>query len=223
MTVTVNATATAAVSSGSVTTLTNSNLTAAAGITAGLAWVLFGNPTATPTGVAVTWGGVAMTLLASIANTTTNFALATLWGVLTSTTGAQSVVATWTGSSSCVIDAVAFAGTATDTVAHAFLNANTATGSSATATVTASSATGNVNVAGTCCVTQNVNSISATGSTAVFTLNSNIGAGGARATGAASVAWSAPLAASAPWAMACVDVAVPYVAGSYVLYMHFPP
>ena len=212
MAVTVNATATADVSVASVLTATNSNLTIVSGATALLAWVEFGSVNGIPSAITVTWNGVAMTLLASVQNSFNNFVLCQLYGLLAPATGNQSLIANWTTSSSITIDAIAFNGTATDTLANAFQNANTNNGGGGTsATVTGTSSVGNINVCGVCSI-DDVTALAATSSTTVFTDNNHIGTQGATAPGASSVAWSATVVSTFGWGICCIDVAAPAAA-----------
>lgn len=214
MAVTVNATATAVVNQASgATSITSTNLTIAAGATALLVWFYCSG--GAPTSPAVSWDATgtpqSMTLITSVTN---GSAYASLYGLLSPRTGNLTLKATWTQTTlSAAIDAIAFAGTATDTIAHCFPNAVTNSGTSTTPAVTATSAVGNINVAGVSAV-QSVSAFSATGSTLVFNDNSHVGSAGARATGAASVAWSGTLTLSGAWAALATDVAVPVVAGT---------
>lgn len=210
MAVTVDATAAAVTQGTGVATASSTNLTVTASATALLVWLEFAQNI--PTGLTVRWDNTgtpqAMTLVASATNSggTTYCAL---YGLLAPTSGAKTLNATWTGNAAFAMMSISFRGTDTSSIANAFKNANSNTGTSASATVTGTSATGNINVAGCCNTTQNMSSLAATGSTSVFVDNSHAATSGARATGAASVAWTGTVAASAAWAIACIDVSVP--------------
>ena len=221
MTVTVNATATAAVDGAAVATISSTNLTVASGATSLLTWLILGSYSLAtlPTGITVQWDSAGtpqtMTSLGNVVNTATGFFFqAYLYGLLSPTIGNKTMKATWTTSCLVAMDMIAFAGTATDTLAHCFLNFNSATGTSTSATVTGTSAVGNINIAAVASNAANT-SLSATGSTSVFADNNQLGSAGARATGASSVAWTGATATSGQWAIICVDVAVPFVASSY--------
>ena len=210
MTVSVNATSTAVVNQTSgVTSITNGNLTIASGATALLAWLYFSG--GTPTGIAVNWDAAgtpqAMTLITSVGSGGSSYA--SLWGLLSPRTGNLSLKATWTGTGfAAALNSIAFNGSGTDTIANAFPNAVNNAGTGTSATLTATSASGNINVAGLAAA-GNVTALSATGSTLVWTNNSFVGSGGARAPGAASVAWSGTISSSVPWTIVATDVAVP--------------
>lgn len=218
MAVTVNATAVTVATGSSITTLTNTTLTVVAGATALLAWLTFGGQAANPSAITVTWdsGGTnqAMTQIAIATNGATFGSISILYGLLNPTLGNKTLSASWTGAVSLEMDAIAFAGTATDTIANAFQNTNSATGSSATSAITATSAVNNINIFGGATRGASYNAATGTGVTSVWLSNVVIGATGAQATGAASIAYTATLQSSAAWAVCCIDVCVPVVAAS---------
>jgi len=214
MTVTVNATATATSDGSAVATVSSTNLTVASGATSLLVWLCLGSYSVAtlPTSITVQWDSTGspqtMTSLGNVVNTGTGYFFQVyLFGLLAPTVGNKTLAATWTTSCLVAMDAIAFNGTATDTLAHCFPNFTSSTGNSASATVTGTSAVGNINVAGQGS-NNAVTSLSATGSTSVFLDGNNFGTGGARATGASTVAWTGATAGTNQWAICCVDVAV---------------
>lgn len=209
MTVGVDATATGSTSAASgATTITNANLTVGSGATL---LIVFLNTFTGITGVSVNWNSTgtpqAMTQVAAASNSGA-FRQVLIYALLAPTAGSHTCAATWTTGSAASMDLLSFTGTATDTLANACQNAASNTGTGTSATVTATSAIGNLNVCGVCAATS-VNSVTATGSTGIFTDNNQIGSGGARATGAASIAWTGAIASSVGWSIAAVDLAAP--------------
>jgi hypothetical protein len=191
------------------TTISNTLLTVASGVTAllGILWinVSSGAPT-------MHWDSTgtnqSMTQLGTVANGTVN---TYFFGLLAPTTGNHTLSASWTGSSGGCIGAECYTGTATDTLANAFTNFGSNTGSSTTATVTSAGATGNINVcamgAGT---TPAYSAEATTGSATPFLLqNTNIGCTACSAPSAASLVWTATLSATNPWTAISIDVSVP--------------
>jgi hypothetical protein len=209
MTVTVNATATTPKEIASGTSTTNTTLTIASGATALLAILVTGGFGTAITSPSLHWDSTgtnqAMTLLVSITNGAIN---TSLFGLLSPTVGAKTLAASWTNSNPAVLTAIAFNGTATDTIANAFQNSNSNSGSGTSATVTGTSAAGNINVAAAGNIGNSAITLAATSSTSIFSVASNNGAAGGRAPGAATVAWTGTQTTQI-WTIACVDVAVP--------------
>jgi hypothetical protein len=136
-----------------------------------------------------------------------------MFGLLSPTTGAHTLAASWTTSGGVILDAIAFNGTATDTIANAFQRSNSNTGSGTSGTVTGTSAVGNINLVLMGNLFSNISSLSATGSTSIFTAATNNGGAASRATGAATVAWTGTQTTDS-WAIACIDVCVPASGGT---------
>lgn len=207
MAVAVDATATAVTQTTNTSTVTVTNMTVGSGATALLAWF---QSNELPTSITANWDNAgtpqAMTLLAT---QTVSTVRCQLYGLLAPHVGNLNLVISWTGTCSTLIDAISFTGTATDLLANAFTNAITDTQTGDPATLTVTSDTSSIAVVGVCGVTQSVLSVTATGSTQVFTNNSVITGGGARAPGAATVAFTADLTASATWGMVGVSVSPP--------------
>lgn len=181
------------------------NMTVASGATVLLAWI---HTTAATSAFTAAWGAQSMTLLTSAVNGNTKVQL---FGLLAPSSGFNGVNLTWTGSSNFVACCISFFGTATDTLANAFTNATTNTGSGTSATVTITGGvSGNISVAGVTGAGATITSITATSSTGVFADSTNFAAGGARAPSTASVAWTGTIASGA-WAICAVDVAAPVV------------
>lgn len=210
MAATVNATATAAAVTTSATTLTNSSLTVAAGATSLLAWLMFDEISIIPSSVVVRWDSAGtpqtMTLLVEAEDPANTNTRVQLYGLVAPTLGNRSLTATWTSAVPAILDAISFSGTATSSVANVFKNTASNTGTSGVPTLSLTSAVGSLSIAGVGAV-NTVTSFAATGSTTVFNTTDTNGFGfvGARAPGAATVAWTgAPT--SIEWAAAGVDV-----------------
>jgi hypothetical protein len=211
VTVAVNATASAATTGNGVAALTNANLTVPAGSTALLAFLTtstFGTPVSA---VSLRWDSAGTNqAMTQVASSTLGGNSSFLFGLLSPTSGLKTLSASWTGSGAATLYVMSFSGTATDTIANAFKNANSATGATTAVALTGSSAVGNVNVIGVGDESGNsVNSLSATGSTSLFNITTNNGGAGAYAPGAASVAWTATLAVTDNWSACCIDVSAP--------------
>src|SRR3954463_1456168 len=144
-----------------------------------------------PTGVTVTFGGVALTL-ASGTSVTNGTAHTEIWYLTAPVTGAASIVATWTGSHSVVMGATAFNGADQTTPVT---NGITATGSSTTPSVTITSASGDMtlNTAATLSATSPFLSAPTRTQQWLDTTQAAIRSGGSTAAGAATVthAWTA--------------------------------
>lgn len=217
MAVTVDATATSAVTTAGATTLTNSNLTVGAGATALLAW-LSHDQIAIPVDTisAINWDDSgtpqAMTQLLDISSPNTNLRVR-LFGLVNPTSGNKALKVTWVNSDPAVLDCISFNGTINSTVAAAFLHAATNSALTGSPSLSITSAVGNI-VVGSVAEANAVTSLTATGSTSVFNFTSATPYGfvGAYAPGAATVAWTgAP--SSVEWCIGGVDVVAAPVAG----------
>lgn len=188
------------------TALTNTSLTIPSGATALLVTLSLFSGTTLASSVAVTWGGTAMTLVGSITNSATGDTVVQYWGLLNPATGNQTISAVWTGAVAAVMFPVSFTGTATDTLANAFKNATTNTGSGTSATVTGTSSPGNINVAQLATENGTTSALSATGgSTNLF----NQGSVFVSATTVGSAVWSGTLSVTGAWALLSLDVSAP--------------
>lgn len=211
MTVSVNATATAAASTASDTTLTNSNLTVAGGATALLAVLIFNEAfTIVDTVSSISWDAAGaspqpMTLLAEIQSADVNVHIR-LFGLVNPTPGNRELTANWVNAAPGFLDAIAFNGSLNSSVASAFLHAATNSGITGVPTISITSAPGNLVVAAMGEINP-VTSLSATSSTAghIFTDPLDFGFTWSRAPGAGTVAWTGT-PDSSEWAIAGIDI-----------------
>lgn len=159
-----------------------------------------------PTGTAVTYNGVAMTLVPSSRAVNGNH-VTELWYLLSPATGAHNIAASWTGNSNVVIGAISYVGVDAVTPLG---TANTATGSSTAPSVIVSSATGEVVI--DCIVTNsNPTYTAGSGQTKQWDNSSNIPTpnckgGGSTEAGAASVTMDWTLGSSQLWCISSVAI-----------------
>src|SRR6185437_3196554 len=211
MAVAVDASATAPTIVGTATTSASlTTLTVGSSATALLAVV---NSNNNLSGLTLTWdnGGTnqAMTFVGSV-----NITSGWIWifGLLNPTPGAKTLRASWTGSLTCILDALSFTGTATDTIANAFQNFNSAKPAASTShTITLTGASGNISF---CTSANNTNTytspyLNTTGSTNLYHDATHVAGTAAYAPSASSVVWTDHTSSSLADVLAGVDVAVP--------------
>src|SRR6185437_14616436 len=208
MAVAVDASATAPTIVGTATTSASlTTLTVGSSATALLAVV---NSNNNLSGLTLTWdnGGTnqAMTLVGSV-----NITSGWIWifGLLNPTPGAKTLRASWTGSLTCILDALSFTGTATDTIANAFQNFSSAQPAAGTSLpITLTGASGNISF---CSSANNSNTytspyLSTTSSTDFYVDATHVAGTGAYAPSASSVTWTAHPSSSLSAILAGVDV-----------------
>lgn len=191
------------------TSFSDTNLTIGASANALIVLLSTGGDSSTPT---VTWNGVALTLLVQTVSTGVN-GYAGIFGMINPATGNHTLAGSWTNSNDAFIVGVSFSGVNTTSLAAAFPNTGSNTGTSTTMSVTTASSVGDI-VAGvegapfqssTPPVPDNIN---------IFNRVSAGGFGGSanRAAGAASVTLSSTLFSSRAWAASGVDIKAANVA-----------
>jgi subtilisin-like proprotein convertase family protein len=157
-----------------------------------------------PTGVSVTYGGVALSLASGTSATNGN-AHTEIWYLTSPSTTPANVVATWTGSHDVVMGAVAFNGADQSTP---IVNGTTASGTSTALSVTITSASGDMtmNTVGTLSVTSPFLSAPTKTQQWLDTTPTTVKGGGSTAAGAATVthAWTAGSAVA--WTSSGVDI-----------------
>lgn len=223
MSVAFDAKATAAVKVTGATTATNNNLTISAGLTNSVlvaSIVVIG--AAVISLPSMTWNGVAMTQIGSVAGG--GSCQVFLFGLRNPASGNNALVANWTTASQILLDGLSFQGVDQTNDATAFQHANSATGTtSGAASVTITSAVGNY-VYGGHAIASGAN-ITATSGTNIYIDNTGGANDGAEHydVGAASVAMAATIASSTNWASVGIDIVAAAAGGVSVagpLYMH---
>lgn len=211
MAVSVDATATAPAVVGTATTSVSlTTLTVGGSATALLAVV---NANFSLPSLALTWdsGGAnqAMTQVGT-ANITGGFVW--IFGLLSPTSGNKTLLASWSGSLTCILYALSFTGTATDTIANAFTNFGSATPAAGTSLpITLTGASGNISF---CTTANNTNTytspfLDTTGSTNLYVDATHVAGTSSYAPSASSVTWTAHPSSSLAAVLAGVDVSVP--------------
>jgi hypothetical protein len=213
VTVAIDAVAAAAAIVGTATTSVSlSNITVGGSATALLAVVNGNNNLASLT---VVWdaGGTNQTMTQiGTASITSGFVW--IFGLLNPIAGAKTLTASWTGALTAILDAISFTGTATDTIANAFQNFNSAApASSSSPPITLTGAVGNISF---CTSANNSNSYSTpflntTGSTNIYHDATHVAGTAAYAPSAASVPWVAHTSSALLAVLAGVDVAAPII------------
>lgn len=144
---------------------------------------------------APTWNGVASTLLLAV-TTTDSTARTLIYGLVNPASGANSLSVSWTGGApNVIVVASSYTGSVTSSVAACFTNVTSQNNISGTAqALTITSATGNMTVVSSDGNNDTNVTLSATGSVSLFNSTTTaVICGGARAPGAASVAWTGTL------------------------------
>ena len=160
------------------------------------------------TGLTLTWGSQAMTLIISRADS--NGMTAQLWGLVAPASGNQTLAISWTGSANFQMDCASFTGVNQAGGLTTFFNANSAAGNSASPTVTCSGIAAHDAAMDSIEVQQ---ALASPTQTNIYT-----GAGGAVNNGGSSYAlgsggtvtfgWtSGGGVTAAPWASVCVGIA----------------
>jgi hypothetical protein len=206
----VAALATTATTNSLVTSLDNTSLTVPAGTTTLLAFLAHGEQTNAATGVAVHWDSAGtnqnMTLIGTVDSGNFNVKVS-LYGLVSPTTGAKTLHATWTGGCPAALSAIALTGTVTTSVAAAFIHAATNTALTGAPSVSVTSSAANMAIAFMALNNAAITSETATNSTLLFNASlTQLGTAAARATGASTVAFTAAPSGSNEWVAAGCDV-----------------
>ena len=159
-----------------------------------------------PTGVSVTYGGVALTLVPGTSGTSSdNLQHTELWYLVNPSITPGNIVASWTGTRGYAMGAVSFSGVHQTTPV---LNGTYATGNSTTTSVTITSAAGDMTMD-----TVSQNSGAATPLSAptqtqrwLDAAPTNVTAGGSTAPGVATVTHAWTNGSSVPWVSSGVDI-----------------
>lgn len=164
-------------------------LTVGSGANRGLVVEMCWSGLAPPTGVSLAWGGAALTLIpgTSIGLGNSNVAL---YGLLNPASGALALTGSWTGAKDYCVSGVSFTNVNQASIAAAFPNGHTATGTTNPNSVAVPSAVGNMAVAA---FANDASTYSATSGTNIFIDNtpSLISAAATRDNGAATVTMTA--------------------------------
>lgn len=207
------ATGTAAATNSLVTSLDNTSLNLPTGTTALLAFLTIGEEAIVPTGLSVHWDSAgtnqAMTLITSVQSSANTNVFTLIYGLVNPTVGAKTLHAAWTNGCPAVLNAIAFSGTVTSSVAAAFTNAATNNGLTTAPTLSVTSASGNMAVASVGADSTALSTLTATGYSNIFVQNqTQFGAIASRAPGASTVAFTGSPAATTEWgAVGCSVVA----------------
>lgn len=200
-----NATAPCGSATVAVTNINCSTLTVGTGANRALVCLIIWN--GATSAITLTWdnGGTNQTMTAITNGSATNGAKVSLYGLVAPTSGAKQLRATWTTLRVVEVNCVSYAGADQTGGNTTFPNGANATGTSTTASVTITSAVGDAVVAvhgtnGACTCFTAVNQ------TQLFIDNTNVDSAANRAAGAASVALTATLSASAAWASAGTSI-----------------
>jgi hypothetical protein len=126
------------VATGNVTSGSGTPITVGASATLLIVGIYFSNgglDTTQPTGISVTWNGVAMTLITNSAvlnlpwTNGAHNAIAYLFGLVSPASGARTLAASWTNGAEALISSISFTGTLISSVAAACPNPQNNTGS----------------------------------------------------------------------------------------------
>lgn len=185
------------------TSFSDTNLTIGASANALIVLISSAGDISTPT---VTWNGVALTLLVQTVSTGVN-GYAGIFGLTNPATGNQTLAGSWINSEDAFIAGVSFSGVDASSLAAAFPNTGSNTGTSTTAAVTTTSSVGDI-VAAVQGVPFQSSTPPSPNNINIFNRVSAAGYGGSanRAAGAASVTLSATLFSSRAWAASGVDI-----------------
>lgn len=192
------------ITSNSGNSFSNTTLTIGSGTNRALvAFLALGSAFETPS---MTWGGVSLTLLSSIADTGANQKVYA-FGLLNPASGTGPLVGSWTNSISFFAAGVSFTGVDQTSLAVAFPHTTTNTGTSTTVSVTVTSATGNIVAAVQGASSQGAVAPSPS-DTSIFNgvTTSGYGASANRKAGATSTVLTSTLGSSQPWSTVGVDI-----------------
>jgi hypothetical protein len=123
--VTFDANSSAVATASAATSISSSNLTVGTGANRAVVMQI-GFSSALVTGISATWDGIAMTLIASVANGLGG--LVALFGIVNPASGAKSLSVSWTGSSDAKMNAVSWINVSQVGGSTTFYSSATATG-----------------------------------------------------------------------------------------------
>src|SRR6266436_718529 len=130
----------------------STNLTVGTGSNRALLALLAWSSTAAPTGISITWDGVALSAVSSANSVHGTAGNTQIYGLVNPNSGTKTLAGSWTGSRDFYVAAIAYTGVEQSSAANAFTSGSFANGGSTSASITINpafgdTALGNANVA----------------------------------------------------------------------------